>query len=174
MAFAALTMSQCVKNDESSSISGGNHNNDSIADTSEYVDLGLISLTLWKNANEKKASDPSNDFYTYDEAIAAFGNNLPTMEQFLELKQSCEWRWVDAGYYIVIGPNKNYILLPAAGFYDCMGDFCYPRFYGFYWSSTPAGSTKAWYLNFYSNDVYMYKDKRCYANSVRLVKNCIN
>lgn len=170
MAFAALTMSHCVKNDESSS----SDSPDSIVDTAssdEYVDLGLRSMTLWKNANEKNAADPTNGFYTYDEAITAFGNNLPTREQFMELMRSCEWNWVSVGFYIVVGPNKNYITLPAAGFRDCMGEFSYPSTYGFYWSSTPDGSTKAWYLNFYSNDVYMYRDKRCYANSVRLVKN---
>ena len=30
---------------------------------------------------------------------------------------------------------------------------------------------KAWYLNFYSDEIYMYNYNRCYANSVRLVKN---
>ena len=170
MAIATLTMPQCVKNDESSS----SHSHDTIVDTTisdEYVDLGLRSMTLWKKTNEKNAADPINGFYTYDEAIAAFGNNLPTREQFLELVQSCEWNWGVAGYYIVVGPSKKYILLPAEGFRDCMGEFSYPSTYGFYWSSTPDGATKAWYLNFYSNDVYMYKDKRCYANSVRLVQN---
>ena len=32
------------------------------------------------------------------------------------------------------------------------------------------GPTKAWYLNFYSNEIYMYNNSRCYENSVRLVK----
>ena len=175
LAFAALPLSQCAKNDESSSTPTDNPPpHDSAPDADEYVDLGLRSLTLWKSTNEKNAANPDNDFYTYDEALAAFGNNLPTMEQFLELKQSCEWRWVDLGYYIVVGPNNNYITMPAAGFCDCMGAYCYPRAYGFYWSSTPDGPTKAWYLNFYSNEVYLYHDQRCYANSVRLVKNSIN
>jgi hypothetical protein len=169
MTFAAMTMSRCVKNDDSSSDSG----NTSIDTTrpNEYVDLGLRSMTLWKKTNEKNTADFSNGFYTYDEAVAAFGDEFPTMEQFEELMHSCEWNWVGLGYYIVVGRNKNYITLPADGFCDCMGGFCYPRTYGFYWSSTPAGSEKAWYLNFYSNEVYMYKDKRCFANSVRLVKN---
>lgn len=174
MAFAALALSQCAKNDEGSGEQGGGHKpDDSTSVTDEYVDLGLMSMTMWKSANEKNAANPDNDFFTYDEAVATFGNSLPTREQFMELRQSCEWHWVDAGYYIVVGPNKNYILLPAEGFCDCMGEFCYPRTYGFYWSSTPNGSTKAWYLNFYRNNIYMYNDKRCYANSVRLIKNCI-
>ncbi|MBP5545836.1 MAG: hypothetical protein J6X59_00945 [Bacteroidales bacterium] len=171
MTFAALTMSQCVKNDSSSSDRGHNNTIDTTGSTDEYVDLGLRSMTLWKKTNEENTAEFSNGFYTYDEAVAAFGNNLPTMEQFEELLQSCQWNWVDAGYYIVVGRNKKYITLPANGFCDCMGDFCYPRTYGFYWSSTPAGAEKAWYLNFYSNEAYLYKDNRCFANSVRLVKN---
>lgn len=139
MAFAALVLSQCAKNDEGSGKRDGGHD-DSTYVADEYVDLGLRSMTLWRNANEKNAADPTGGFYTYDEALAAFGDKLPTKEQFMELKQSCEWNWVGAGYYIVVGPNKNYILLPAEGFCDCQGVFCYPRAYGFYWSSTPDGS----------------------------------
>lgn len=171
MAFAALIMSQCAKNDSSSTDRDHNNIIDTTGGSDKYVNLGLRSMTLWKKTNEVNTADSSNGFYTYDEAVAAFGSNLPTKDQFEELLQSCEWNWVDAGYYIVVGRNKNHITMPANGFYDCMGEFCYPRTYGFYWSSTPANSEKAWYLNFYSKEVYMYKDKRCFANSVRLVKN---
>lgn len=175
LAIATLTLPQCAKNDEGSGSGGGEPGNtvDTVI-SDEYVDLGLRSMTLWKSANEQNAADPSNGFYTYDEAIDAFGDKLPTKEQFIELQQSCKWNWVDAGYYIVVGPNKNYIIMPAAGFRDCQGGFYYARSYGFYWSSTPEGPTKAWYLNFYSGEVYMYKDERCYANSVRLVKKSID
>ncbi len=44
----------------------------------QYVDLGLPSGTKWKSVNE--AGD-ENGFYTYDEAIKAFGNKLPTKKQ---------------------------------------------------------------------------------------------
>jgi len=174
MAFAAMTMSQCVKDDGSSADGGHDSIIDTTGSSDEYVDLGLRSMTLWKKTNEKNTADFSNGFYTYDEAVAAFGDDLPTQEQFEELLHSCQWNWVEAGYYIVVGQNKNYIIMPADGFCDCTGGLCYPRTYGFYWSSTPAGSEKAWYLNFYSNGVYMYKDQRCFANSVRLVKKQLN
>ena len=46
-----------------------------------YVDLGLPSGTLWRNANEG-----GNDaHYTYDEAIRIYGHNLPTKQQIEEL-----------------------------------------------------------------------------------------
>lgn len=172
MTLAALAMTQCGKNDGSPS-NGGHGNSHSIDDTvvtDEYVDLGLRSMTMWKSTNEKNLADSKNGFYTYDEAVAAFGSKLPTMEQFNELMHYCRWIWLGVCYKVV-GPNNNYILLPADGFRDCMGGVFYEKSYGFYWSSTPDGSAKAWYLNFYSNEIYMYNHNRCYANSVRLVKN---
>ena len=42
-----------------------------------YVDLGLPSGTLWKNANE----GGDDALYTYDEAVSMFGDKLPTKEQ---------------------------------------------------------------------------------------------
>lgn len=166
MSLSALTMTHCVKDDSPGS---SDTPVDTVA-TDEYVDLGLISMTLWKAYNEENPADPKYGFYTYDEAVAAFGNNLPTMEQFEELMHSCRWVWSSLGIYKVFGPNGNYILLPASGCRDCYDEVAYLRTYGFYWSSTPDGPTKAWYLNFYSNEVYMYNYNRCYANSVRLVK----
>ena len=49
-----------------------------------YIDLGLPSGTKWKNSNE-------NVFYDYDSALETFGNQLPTQEQFIELKDNCSW-----------------------------------------------------------------------------------
>jgi hypothetical protein len=46
----------------------------------EYVDLGLPSATLWKAVDEP-------GFYTYDEAMNKFNNQLPTSAQLEELKK---------------------------------------------------------------------------------------
>lgn len=170
LSVAALTMTQCSKSGEESGNAGSGDPIGNI-DDDEYVDLGLISMTMWKSTNESRGADAADNYYTYDEAVATFGGRLPTREQFDELRRSCRWVWVSAGCYKVFGPNGNYIILPADGFRDCMGGVFYRRTYGFYWSSTPDGQTKAWYLNFYSDQVYMYNYNRCYANSVRLVKN---
>ena len=48
-----------------------------------YVDLGLPSGTLWKANNEKSI------YYTYNEAASQFGDNLPTLAHFEELKTFC-------------------------------------------------------------------------------------
>lgn len=130
-----------------------------------YVDLGLPSGNLWKNANE------GGDYvrYTYDEAVSRFGNKLPTKEQLEELKNKCRWSWTGNGYK-VIGPNGNYITLPAAGYRGCNGVVGRVGLDGYYWSSTPHDSDGAWHLDFNSSGVGMYDFNRCSGRSVRLVQ----
>lgn len=166
--LVATTLTQCDKD------SGKPVNTDRLTDTVStdgYIDLGLLSMTLWKSDNEINPADTLNDLFTYDDAVALFGDQLPSMVQFQELMHSCQWQWVSVGFYKVTGPSGRYIILPAAGSRDCNGEYDYDRRYGFYWSSNPDGTDKAWYLNFHSTDRYMYNYNRCYANSVRLVKN---
>ena len=173
MCIAALLMTQCAR-DNGPSASGdsvGSGGNNDTVNTDGYVDLGLTSMTVWKATNEVNEADADRDFYTFDEAIAAFGDKIPTREQFEELVRSCQWVWVGIGYR-VIGPNGKSILLPAEGSRDCYGTVDYVRNYGFYWSSTPdVNHDYAWYLTFYSDEIFMYKYNRCYGNSVRLVKD---
>ena len=135
-----------------------------------YVDLGLPSGTKWKAENEENPNKDGNNFYTWDEAMAAFGNKLPTKEQFMELRNSCDWTWTGMGYKVV-GSNGNSIVLPAAGGRDCYGDVLSEGSYGHYWSSTPDGSEVAWRLYFYSGGVYVINGIRCFGHSVRLVQD---
>lgn len=130
-----------------------------------FVDLGVPSGTLWKNKNETGGHD---GFYTYDEAMSKFGN-VPTKEQFEELKSSCNWTWTGNGYKVT-GPSGASITLPAAG---CRrgSNVSYVGSNGSYWSSTPDGSGHAYYLDFYSGgrcNVYRTYGLHC-GFSVRLV-----
>lgn len=129
------------------------------------VDLGLPSGTLWKSQNE------DGGFYTYEQAMAKFGNQLPTKEQFEELKSACKWVWTGNGYK-VIGPSDEYIVLPAAGYRYCDGDGDVNRVgsSGYYWSSTPYDSDDALELDFGPSSVRVTDTKRCYRQSVRLVQ----
>ena len=131
-----------------------------------YLDLGLPSGTLWKNANE----GGNYARYTYNEAVSRFGNKLPTKQQLEELKSKCTWTWTGSGYK-VIGPNGNSIYLPAAGYRNCYGDVWSVGTLSGYWSSTPNNSDHACYLSFSSSEVYMYVNGRCRGYSVRLVQN---
>lgn len=128
------------------------------------VDLGLPSGTLWKDKNEE------GGFYTYEQAINKFGDELPTKEQFEELKRKCQWTWTGNGYKVT-GPNGNSISLPAAGYRYCDGGVYYVGSYGYYWSSTPDGSDHAWFLYFYSFSGHMSDNVRCLGQSVRLVQD---
>ena len=49
----------------------------------------------------------------YDHAYIVLGEKwrMPTVEEFNELVNKCEWHWVGDGY-VVTGPNKNSIKLP--------------------------------------------------------------
>ena len=133
-----------------------------------YVDLGLPSVTLWKNANE------GGDYarYTYDEAVRRFGNKLPTEQQLEELESNCKWTRTGNGYKVT-GPNGNSIVLPAAGCRNCNGEVRGVGTIGEYWSSsTPYSSGDVWALRFDSqlNKVYMNRSNRCLGQSVRLVQ----
>ena len=131
-----------------------------------YVDLGLPSGTLWKNANE------GGDYarYTYNEAVSRFGNKLPTKQQLEELKSKCTWTWTGSGYKVT-GPNGNSITLPAAGVRHCDGDVGGVGGLGFYWSSTPNDSGCCpWSLEFDSSEVHMDTSAPCNGRSVRLVQ----
>ena len=139
--------------------------------STDYVDLGLPSGTKWKTVNETNPNDKYN-FYTYDEAVAAFGDKLPTKEQFLELKDNCTWTWNNTKKgYDVKGKNGNSIFLPAAGYRYCGGDVNYVSSNGYYWSSTPNGSGYAWSLYFYSDYEGIGLADHCVGRSVRLVQD---
>lgn len=135
-----------------------------------YVDLGLPSETLWKERNEK-------GFYLYSQAISQFGENLPTKEQFEELRDYCQWIWEEDGYTFK-GPNGNSIFLPAKGYRECDGNVVHLMGwhnelvkFGYYWSSTPGGLDCAKYLLFVPGSVNIRTHYRCCGCSVRLVKN---
>lgn len=134
----------------------------------EYVDLGLPSGTLWKNANE----GGNYTLYTYDEAVSEF-DNLPTKEQLEELNNKCKWEWAtqnEVKGHKVTGPNGKSIFLPAAGYSLRDGSVYDKSMNGTYWSSTPHGSNDAWYLVFNSSGANMNYLGRCNGRSVRLVK----
>ena len=128
-----------------------------------YVDLGLPSGTLWKDKNEP-------GFYSYDQAVSLFGSSLPSQGQLEELRSICVWTWTGRGYKVV-GPSGASIVLPAAGFRYCNETVHDIGAYGIYWSSTPDGSEKAWYLRFDSGEVDTYSYDRCFGRSVRLVQS---
>lgn len=138
---------------------------------SDYVDLGLPSGTQWKAVNELNPKDSENGFYTYDEAIAVFGKNLPTIEQWRELVNECTWTWIDTGYQVV-GSNGKSITLPAAGIRYASGTVKNVGSQGAYWSSTLESGYEeaAWDIIFKSGVVSEGSYNRNGGQSVRLVR----
>ena len=156
MALSMIVLPACTR--EEGEVSGN------------YIDLGLTSGTKWKAVNEKNTADAELDLYTYDEAIAAFGNKLPSYDQWMELVNECSWTWTGMGYKVV-GSNGKSIVLPASGWRYCDGRVSDVGSFGTYWSSTPEDSDIAWDLIFNSGEVYVGYTIRCGGLSVRLVQD---
>ncbi len=93
------------------------------------------SVTYWYDI-DNIAGDPQ-----YDVATAKWGGTwrLPTVDEMEELIDKCKWEWITyegKKGYKVIGPNGNYIFLPAAGWRGekllrNAGEL------GSYWTATP-------------------------------------
>ena len=129
-----------------------------------WVDLGLLSGTLWKNDNEK-GGIYNDGLYKYNEAIEKYDSYLPTKEQFDELKSSCQWEKVENNYK-VIGPNGEYIILNTTGHrYSSGGGNTDIYTDGYYWSSTPDDTDGVWSLR---NDNF-FACSRLWFQAVRLV-----
>ena len=130
--------------------------------TSEYVDLGLPSGTLWKRKNE-------TGFFHFDAAISRFGEKIPSNWQWEELIESCRWTWTGGGYKVV-GPSGESIFLPAMGCRLCDGELYHEGIDGDYWSSTPKDSRYAWEFIFGSTWKETASQTKCLGASVRLIK----
>ena len=127
-----------------------------------YVDLGLPSGTLWKSSIEE-------GLFTYEQAINQFGSELPTKEQWIELNESCQWKWEDT-CFVVSGLNGDSIILPAAGYRTCNEEVMSVGTYGGYWSATSNGASRAWNIYFTANDKQISLSGNCLGRSILLVK----
>ena len=131
-----------------------------------FVDLGLQSGTWWKDRDEE------SEYYTYEQAMGRFGKNMPTEQQWLELKNTCEWIWNGNGYNVV-GPNGKFIVLSARGrYYSTSGEVRDAGSFSCYWSSsTQEGSTRVFYFNYNSGKVGMGDN---YSSSERQSVHLVN
>lgn len=139
-------------------------------ETFTFVDLGLPSGKLWATENVKDENGDEGHF-TFDEAIEAFGKNLPSKEDWKELFNNCSYKWNRKRKgYDVTGPNGNTISLPAAG-YRYGASVCYVGISGFYWSSSVLNAYRAYSVLFSSGDLNTRNRRIRYDGfSVRLVR----
>lgn len=131
-----------------------------------YVDLGLPSGTLWKIQNEARS------YYTYDEAISRFGNQLPSKTQWEELNV-CQWSWTGNGCNVE-GPSGGVLFLPANGWYYWDEEKAYQvGGVGYYWSSTLKDSERVYKIIFSERNSGLGisdSDRNFGGFSVRLVR----
>lgn len=126
-----------------------------------YLDMGLPSGTIWKAQIENKP-------YTYDEAVKQFGDQLPTKEQWEELRLNCALIWIGDSYRLD-ADNASTLFLPALGYIDCDGIVNDKEGLACFWTSTPDGVGQAYC---YSIDIEAGVNSfyRCNKLPVLLVK----
>lgn len=88
--------------------------------TTEYVDLGLPSGTMW--AKEFEQNGDNVQYFPYCEASSL---PLPTEEQWNELLSLCKWEFTYVNDYTrkydCIGPNGKVITFKSHGFHKVDG-----------------------------------------------------
>ena len=121
--------------------------------------------------DNKTTLDPENDAATVN-----WGGKwrMPTDAEWTELRENCTWTWTSLngtkGYEVTSKTNGNSIFLRAAGCrgYDYLDD---AGNYGYHWASSlnPGSPYLAWYVCFYSDNVYRGNYGRDFGLSVRPV-----
>ena len=144
-----------------------------------FVDLGLPSGKLWASENVRDENG-KEAYFSFDEAVENFNDNLPSKDDWKELIENCTYKWLPkskapgrtcAGY-LLTGPNGNNVFLPAAG-YRFGTSVYYAGSYGYYWSSSPYTSNVlyAYGVSFSAGNLYPQDDNyRYYGRAVRLVR----
>ena len=134
-----------------------------------WVDLGLPSGRLW-------ADRPAPGYYQYDQAVEAFGEDLPKGVAMAELCEECEWTWdKERKGYDVKGKNGNRIFLPALGWQDwnedtgelIPGALSSVGWNGYWWTFSPLNQASARNMNFNASAVYPLNTSfRSHGNAV--------
>lgn len=132
-------------------------------DAQTWIDLGLPSGTMWKSHNE-------SGYFTEKEAYNSYGANIPTKKQFEELITVCDWTWYGYGYKI-IGPNGNFIKLPAGGWKDLQGNTVDEGYNGTYWTRNYDDNERFWVLQFFPSHPGTASKYWKFGHPVRLVQN---
>lgn len=114
----AENFSKTISNDQ---MSEGTYYGVAVQQGDCFVDLGLLSGTIWASNNLKlscgstvaSSGNISSDFIDSKSAV-------PTAAQWKELLTLCKWEWTGLGFNVV-GLNGNSIYIPACG--DENGDY---------------------------------------------------
>ena len=147
------------------------------ADGGGFVDLGLPSGTKWANCNVG-ALNPEEVGDALDWEDAMESGELPSVKQFQELFNVCDFKWTMIGNrrgFYFIGPNGNSIFLPCTGAYQ--GNiYLGAETTGCYWTKDEdkrfqrgRDYTNACYAIFLQKTFKSMTGKKNYEQSARLV-----
>ncbi len=125
----------------------------------QYIDLGLPSGIQWADRNVG-ATNPysSGSYFTHNAGSFVCyqfyegGVDIPSQENFQELKRYCTWKWEGKGYRITSKRNGNSIYLPAAGNYKG-SQLRKSGTDGDYWAGNSVGSSRGANLDFTSKSI---------------------
>lgn len=136
----------------------------------EFIDLGLPSGNLWATENEV-AENGQPLYATFDEAVAQYGENLPTKNDWQELIDNVPHLWdKKRDGLLFVARNGKELFLPAIGFQNgaCVNAV---QDEGRYGSATAEDANNAYYLYFYSDGVSAeFTLNHNFGLSVRLIK----
>ncbi len=149
--------------------------NNNAEDYGGYYNWGMSEVQTSSNySNYKSGTDPLTG--TDDTATNLWGSNwrMPTKAEFENLLSNCNVAWTTVNgkngckFTGKGGYASNSVFLPAVG-YCYFGSVYDYGYVGYYWSSTPDVSNRAYGLLFYSGSRYVHDEHRSSGYSVRAV-----
>ena len=125
----------------------------------QYIDLGLPSGIQWADRNVG-ATNPyfSGSYFTHSAGSFVWYKfyegavDIPSQENFQELRRYCTWKWEGEGYRITSKSNGNSIYLPAAGNYKG-SQLRNSGTDGDYWAGNTVGGSRGANLDFTSKSI---------------------
>lgn len=138
------------------------------SDDTEFVDLGLPSGTLWSSSYERNGEERL--YLPYDNAKEM---NIPTENQWMELRKECRWS-VDSDKLYCLGPNGNSIHFERTG-YISVNQKKEIAVWSFFWIKNEeengnecCSAKMSWNTSY---DINTHSTFRGYSLPIRLVRN---
>lgn len=134
-----------------------------VAVSAQFVDLGLPSGTLWKDANEA-------GWHAFGD-MADVDEEIPSQKQWEELLKECTWE-CQGDAYRVTGPNGKSIFFSLEGYrkYDEEATIVGEGNSGYYWTTQKDGTNNAFYVRIDSSSKEIKSMDKRYGLTVRLVQ----
>ena len=150
-----------------------------------FMNHGLFNTNFYGYSSFRWGATDSQEYSSSISNISGTNNDpvynylggdwvMPTMEDFQELMDNCQYEWVDNyvdkfSGVVITGKNGAKLFIPAAHHYTSNNMPC-----GVYWTSTPIDEEKAYSFQFDNYIYYPNGGFRSYAktdgNNIRPIK----